>query len=88
MQCIIYFISGFLSDKSIKEFSVKLEPKWEILARKLGFDDEDIKAFNMDFDNDRMRALHMLDRWRLEDSTIELGTDITATLVEAMDGVK
>lgn len=42
----------------------------------------------MDFDNDRMRALHMLDRWRLEDNTIELATDITATLLEAMDSLK
>lgn len=84
----IYFISGFLSEKSIKELSAKLEPKWELLARKLGFDDEDIKAFNMDFDNDRMRALHMLDRWRLEDSTVELATDINATLLEAMDSLK
>lgn len=42
----------------------------------------------MDFDNDRMRALHMLDRWRLEDSTIELATDIPVTLLEAMDSVK
>lgn len=84
----IYFISGFLSEKSIKEFSTKLKPKWELLARKLGFDDEDINAFNMDFDNDRMRVLHMLDRWRLEDSTIELATDIPVTLLEAMDSVK
>lgn len=42
----------------------------------------------MDFDNDRMRALHMLDRWRLEDSTVELATDINATLLEAMDSLK
>nr|XP_034337738.1 uncharacterized protein LOC117692796 [Crassostrea gigas] len=82
------FINGFLSEKSIKEFSTKLEPKWELLARKLGFDDEDIKAFYMDFDNDRMRVLHMLDRWRLEESTIELATDIPVTLLEAMDSVK
>lgn len=41
----------------------------------------------MDFDNDTMRALHILDRWRLEDSTIELGTDITVTLTKAMDGL-
>lgn len=68
--------------------SAKLESKWELIARKLGFDDKDIKAFNMDFDNDRMRALHMLDRWRLEDSTIELATDINATLLEAMDSLK
>lgn len=38
----------------------------------------------MDFDNGTMRALHILDRWRLEDSTIELATDITATLLEAI----
>lgn len=77
-----------LSEKSLKELSAKLESKWELIARKLGFDDKDIKAFNMDFDNDRMRALHMLDRWRLEDSTIELATDINATLLEAMDSLK
>lgn len=41
----------------------------------------------MDFENDTMRALHILDRWRLEDTTIELGTAITATLIKAMDGV-
>lgn len=41
----------------------------------------------IDFDNDTMRALHILDRWRFEDSTIELGTDITATLLKTMDGV-
>lgn len=68
--------------------SAKLESKWELIARKLGFDDKDIKAFNMDFDNDRMRALHMLDRWRLEDRTVELATDINATLLEAMDSLK
>lgn len=68
--------------------SAKLESKWELIARKLGFDDKDIKAFNMDFDNDRMRALYMLDRWRLEDSTVELATDINATLLEAMDSLK
>lgn len=77
-----------LSEKSLKELSAKLESKWELIARKLGFDDKDIKAFNMDFDNNRMRALHMLDRWRLEDSTIELATDINATLLEAMDSLK
>lgn len=81
------FIVGSLSDKSIKAFSVKLEQKWEILAEKLGFNDEQIKAMYMDFDNGTMRALHILDRWRLEDSTIELGTDITVTLTKAMDGL-
>nr|XP_034337732.1 uncharacterized protein LOC117692795 isoform X1 [Crassostrea gigas] len=81
------FINGTLSDKSIKDFSVKLELKWEILAKKLGYDDEDIKALNLDFDNDRMKAVHLLDKWRLEDSTIELGTDITSFIVEAMDGI-
>lgn len=39
----------------------------------------------MDFDN--TRAVHLLDKWRLLDTTIELGTDITATLVKAMDSV-
>uniref|UniRef100_A0A8W8JWJ8 Death domain-containing protein n=1 Tax=Magallana gigas TaxID=29159 RepID=A0A8W8JWJ8_MAGGI len=74
-----------LSDNSIKEFSLKLDQKWEILARKLGFDDKYIEALNMDFDN--TRAVHLLDKWRLLDTTIELGTDITATLVKAMDSV-
>lgn len=64
-----------------------MELKWEILAKKLGYDDEDIKALNLDFDNDRMKAVHLLDKWRLEDSTIELGTDITSFIVEAMDGI-
>ncbi|XP_065934502.1 uncharacterized protein [Magallana gigas] len=81
------FTNGSLSDKSIKAFSVKLEQKWEILAEKLGFNDEQIKAMYMDFDNGTMRALHILDRWRLEDSTIELGTDITVTLTKAMNGL-
>lgn len=64
-----------------------MELKWEILAKKLGYDDEDIKALNLDFDNDRMKAVHLLDKWRLEDSTIEFGTDITSFIVEAMDGI-
>lgn len=41
----------------------------------------------MDFENNNTRAGHLLEKWRLLDTTIELGTDITATLVKAMDSV-
>lgn len=67
---------------------VKLELKWELFVKKFGFDDEDIKVFNMDFDNDRMRVFYMLDRWCFEDSIVELVIDINVILFEVMDSLK
>lgn len=41
----------------------------------------------MDFDNNNMRVVYLLGKWRLLDIIIELGIDIIVILVKVMDSV-
>ncbi|XP_056009197.1 uncharacterized protein LOC130051310 [Ostrea edulis] len=73
-----------LANTGIEEMSNLLKDKWKDLASKLNFEEDEIKAMVIDIPDEKRRALHVLDKWRLSDFAIEQDTNVVRYLYNVM----